>query len=93
MNAQHNRFGFVDNALARLGGAFRAGRGGARAKGAAAQTAAIFEPLEHRQMMSVTTPGAPAPGGYTTVQGHTIYAPPSPVAYDGPTEGLMWLEF
>ena len=51
----------------------------------------MFEPLENRQMMSVTTPGVPAPGGYTTVQGHTIYAP-RPVAYDGPLEGLMWLE-
>ena len=93
MNAQHNRFGFVDNALARLGAASPAGRSGARTKRVAAQAPAMFEPLEHRQMMSVTTPGAQVPGGYTSVQGHTIYAPPSPVAYDGPTEGLMWLEF
>ena len=91
MNAQRNRFGFVDNALARLGGAFRAGRSGAQAKGPATR-AAMFEPLEHRQMMSVTTPGAQVPGGYAPVQGHTTYAPPRPVAYDGPLDGLMWLE-
>ena len=78
MNAQRNRFGLVDYALAKVGGAFRACRTGARAKRVAARAPAMFEQLEHRQMMSVTTPGTGLPPDMGSSPG--TYMPTRPSA-------------
>ena len=74
MNSQRHTFGFVGNALAKLGCAFRGERSGLRARGAAAQAPAMFESLESRRMMSATPAVLPAPQ----------LTPPTTIAWSDP---------
>ena len=78
MNEQRNSF--VGSVLAGVGAAFGGRRSSDRDEVARSQAPAMFESLEHRQMMSVSTLGIGLPA-YTSSTGTSIMVKPAPTGY------------